>query len=169
MVFAAAVIFAVAARASTPVESPEFAAMAPRALAWAQQQAIDVLKSGAPVSPALARLAASVGVKHPESIRVLVVDRIPLPGEPMLRKAVGSVGIAQATLGGLTLGYAVMVRRGHEADVRLLSHEFRHVAQYESMGGIPPFLARHLQDLARFGYERAPFEVDARAHERGEG
>lgn len=37
--------------------------------------------------------------------------------------------------------------------------------QYEARGGIAPFLQQHLADLARFGYEDSPFEVDARAHE----
>jgi hypothetical protein len=65
----------------------------------------------------------------------------------------------------MTLGHAVFVRRGLERDARLLSHEFRHVAQYEEAGGIAGFLARHLVDLAADGYENSPYEVDARAHE----
>jgi hypothetical protein len=68
-------------------------------------------------------------------------------------------------MAGLTLGYVVFVRGGFEADIRLLSHEFRHVAQYEACGGIPNFLAAHLRHLVAFGYEDSPFEVDARAHE----
>ena len=65
---------------------------------------------------------------------------------------------------GLTLGYAVFVRRGHET-LRLLSHEFRHVYQYEQAGSIGAFLSVYLPQVVQFGYEQAPFEIDARAHQ----
>jgi len=74
--------------------------------------------------------------------------------------------LSQATASGMTLGHAIFVRRGEESDVRLMSHELRHVAQYEAAGGVAAFLAKHLADLAAHGYEDSPFEVDARAHER---
>ena len=90
----------------------------------------------------------------------------PLPDEPALKAAALQVGLSPASAAGMTIGYAVVVRRGYETSTRLLSHEFRHVAQYEASGGIRPFLAVHLADLAAFGYEDSPFEVDARAHER---
>jgi len=95
-----------------------------------------------------------------------VVDRIPLPDEPQLRAAALEVGLSPSSALGMTLGYTVMVVRGYEDNVRLLSHEFRHVAQYEASGGIRPFLGVHLADLVAFGYHDSPFEVDARAHER---
>jgi hypothetical protein len=96
---------------------------------------------------------------------VVVVDQFPLPDDALVRAAALRIGLARPTIAGLTLGHAVMVRRGFEDDARLLSHELRHVAQYEAAGGIPAFLAQHLHDLDRFGYEDSPFEVDARAHE----
>jgi hypothetical protein len=76
------------------------------------------------------------------------------------------MGLGEDNVTGLTLGYAIFVRRGHERDPRLLSHELRHVAQYEAAGGIAPFLAKHLVDLVQHGYDDSPYEVDARAHER---
>ena len=114
------------------------------------------------------------------AIRAFVIDRIDgktsggirklaqaeLPDEPVLRAAAQGVGLSQSWAAGLTLGHAVIVRRGFEREARLLSHEFRHVAQYESMGGIGPFLVSHLKSLVEHGYEDSPFERDARAHER---
>lgn len=49
---------------------------------------------------------------------------------------------------------------------RLLSHEYRHVHQYEAAGSIAAFLRRYLQQIAEVGYERAPYEIDARQWER---
>lgn len=140
--------------------------LAPRVVAWAQRMESDSVRAGLPLTPALQQLARDVGVRDVARVRVVRVDRVPMPEDAPLRAAALQVGLSQETASGITLGYAIYVRRGEESDVRLLSHELRHVAQYESAGGIPAFLVRHLQDLARVGYEDSPFEVDARAHER---
>jgi hypothetical protein len=139
--------------------------IAPRAIEWAQRMSEEGARSGAVLSPALMEIARKAGVQHPEKIRLVVVDQIPLPDEPTLKAAALKVGLSQSSAAGLTLGYAVVVRRGWEGDIRLLSHEFRHVSQYEACGGIQQFLSRHLANLVEFGYEDSPFEVDARAHE----
>ena len=52
-----------------------------------------------------------------------------------------------------------------DASLRELSHEFRHVYQYEAAGSIAAFLPVYLQQIVAFGYANAPFEADARAHE----
>ncbi|HET9652355.1 MAG TPA: hypothetical protein VFP36_09195 [Usitatibacter sp.] len=148
-----------------PNISAQLPALAPRAIAWAEQQSAMVAKSGVALTPAQQQLARRVGVREPQRIRLLVVDRFPLPEEAEVRAAAMRIGLARPTIIGLTLGHSVMVRRGYERDARLLSHELRHVSQYEARGGIAPFLAQHLKDLAQFGYEDSPFEVDARAHE----
>jgi hypothetical protein len=66
---------------------------------------------------------------------------------------------------GLTLGYAVFIRRGRETSVQLISHELRHVRQYEAAGSISSFLPIYLQSVIAYGYFDSPYEVDARAHE----
>ncbi len=65
---------------------------------------------------------------------------------------------------GLTLGHCIYICLGHNSN-RLLSHECRHVHQYEIAGSIATYLPNYLQQIVDFGYEDAPFEVDARAHE----
>ena len=153
-----------------PVKNPALAAqlsvMAPRVVAWAEKLSAEGRAHGIALTPEQQRIARESGVREPGRIRIRVVDRIPLPDDAELRAAALQVGLSQSTALGMTLGYAVVVVRGYEDNVRLLSHEFRHVAQYEACGGIAPFLAMHLADLAAFGYEDSPFEVDARAHER---
>jgi len=137
----------------------------PRVVAWAEEQSSRAIATGAPIPVDLARMATEVGVRVPGEIRLVVVDEIPLPDEPALKAAAGKVGLSQSWAAGLTLGYAVFVRKGYEKDPRILSHEFRHVAQYEACGGVGAFMALHLGHLAELGYEASPFEVDARAHE----
>jgi len=99
---------------------------------------------------------------------VQVVDALPLPEDQELRDIATQTGLLGPGMIGLTLGYAVFVCRGHDASVRLLSHEFRHVYQYEVLGSIKLFLPVYLQQIAQFGYGDAPLEVDARAHEKDE-
>jgi hypothetical protein len=84
---------------------------------------LDSLRSGAPLSSAVLRLARELGVRDAARVRIVVVDRVPLPEEGMLRAAALQVGLSQETASGMTLGYAIYARRGEEDDVRLLSHE----------------------------------------------
>jgi hypothetical protein len=141
-------------------------ALLPRAVAWAEAQARSALDAGAPPDAAAQALARSVGVTSPERIRVRVVDRIPLPDAVQLRAAALHAGLLAPDTLGLTLGYAVFVRSGHETSLRLLSHEFRHVYQYERAGSIASFLPTYLREIVTHGYAGSPSEIDARAHER---
>jgi len=138
----------------------------PRAIAWAERQEKRVLAEGTPLSAHWQALARSVGVQEPERIRVVVVDALPLPDDPDLQAFALQTGLLGPGMIGLTLGYAVFACRGHDASPRLLSHEFRHVHQYEVFGSIKQFLPVYLEQIAQFGYDDAPLEEDARANEK---
>jgi hypothetical protein len=125
-----------------------------------------ILANGVALKSQWVSLAQSVGVVRPEHIRVGIVQTLPLPDDPLLRAAAVQTGLLGPNMIGLTLGYAVLVRRGHQADPRLLSHEFRHVYQYEAAGSIASFLPIYLREIVVNGYDNAPSEIDARAHER---
>ena len=56
--------------------------------------------------------------------------------------------------------YGVIVRRDCTNSLRLLAHEFVHVAQYERLGR-EGFLQEYIQQIAVHGYLKAPFELDA--------
>jgi hypothetical protein len=66
---------------------------------------------------------------------------------------------------GITFGHGIYIREGTVSN-RLVSHELRHVHQYEAAGSIAAFLATYLQQIVTVGYDNAPLELDARAHER---
>jgi hypothetical protein len=59
-------------------------------------------------------------------------------------------------------GYGVTVRRDCANNLRLLAHEFVHVAQYERLGR-EGFLQQYIQQIAAHGYLDAPFELEAEA------
>lgn len=138
--------------------------LVPKVIAWAEFMAADIAKHGVPLNAAEIAIAHRLGVRLAESIRVVEVDIMPMPADPMLREAGSTLGMLGPGTAGLTLGYGVCVARGQRS-VRLLSHEFRHVFQYEAAGGIAAFMPTYLDQVVRHGYWDAPLERDARAHE----
>ena len=60
-----------------------------------------------------------------------------------------------ADTGGLTAGHGVIVRLDCTRNLRLLTHEFVHIAQYERLGR-EGFLQEYIQQLAAHGYPRMP-------------
>jgi hypothetical protein len=134
------------------------------AVAWAELQSRKVQQEGEALSVASLLLAKRVGVNQPHLIRVKIVDQLPLPTEPLLRQAALQTGLLGPGMVGLTLGHSILVVRGHLGP-RLLSHELRHVYQYEVHASIAGFLPVYLEQIATVGYHNAPFEADARAHE----
>ena len=137
----------------------------PKAIAWAEAQSSSIGQVGQPLNDFLLTVARSVGVMHPELIRVSEVPQLPLPEDPELRQAALATGLLGPNMVGMTFGYGIYVCHGH-GTTRLLSHEFRHACQYEQAGSIATFLPTYLQQIVTVGYLNAPFEVDARAHEK---
>ena len=109
-------------------------------------------------------IAKAVGVTHPEKIRISLVDSIPIPDDPVLRKVAIETELLGPDTAGLTLGYGIYLRADQNSD-QLLSHECRHVYQYETFGSIGAFMPIYLQQIVQYGYEEAPLEIDARQHE----
>jgi hypothetical protein len=65
---------------------------------------------------------------------------------------------------GMTFGHSIYIARGAES-VRLYSHEFRHVYQYETSGSLEAFMDEYLHQVLTFGYSKAPLELDAKEFE----
>ncbi len=136
----------------------------PRAIEWANARSSEILAGGKPLNESGLRLATAVGVSDATRIRVSTVSALPLPEDPDLRAVALETGLLGPNMIGLTLGYGIYVCDGHQ-DHRLISHECRHVHQYEAAGSIENFLPVYLQQIVVHGYHDAPFEVDAREHE----
>lgn len=136
----------------------------PSAIAWAEAEAKKAAQTGTALTADEEQIAREMGVQRPESVRVAMVDQLPQPQDPALSVAAQQTGLLGPGMAGLTLGYAVFICRGHKTR-RLLSHELRHVHQYEQHGSIAGFLPIYLKQIVEVGYADAPLEVDARAHE----
>lgn len=136
----------------------------PRAVEWAERHAAQIAASGEPLDELGLSLARRVGVLQAERVRILRVQSVALPGDPLLRQVALFTGFLGPDTLGLTLGHSIYLCRG-ERSARLVSHELRHVQQYERAGSIARYLPIYLRQIVEHGYEDAPFEVDARAHE----
>ena len=132
---------------------------------WERRPGACVFRSSTALTPIEFNLAQRVGVAHPEEVRILSVRRIPLPAHPRVKQLARQVGLLDADTGGLTAGYGVIVRRDCAKKLRLLAHEFVHVAQYERLGR-EGFLQEYIQQIAAHGYLNAPFELEAEAKSR---
>lgn len=139
----------------------------PKAISWAEAEAAQGAAVGRELIGRERDLAQKVGVAHPERIRVVTVAALPMPTDPPLRAAAEQTGFLDPRMVGLTLGHSVFICRGYDTP-RLLSHEFRHVYQYEQAGSIAAFLPGYLLQIVERGYAATTFETDARAHELDE-
>ena len=89
---------------------------------------------------------------------------MPAPEDPELKQVAGEQNLIGPNTAGLTLGYGIFIVQG-QLDVRLLSHECRHVYQVEVAGGLESFLAQvSSADCGSYSQPR-PFELDAKQHE----
>ncbi|MDG0024956.1 hypothetical protein [Trinickia sp. Y13] len=136
------------------------------AIMWAEEQERNALVVGSPLGPYEIADARAVGVRMPEKIRVVTAPSLPMPTDPWLRTVAQDTGLLGSHVLGLTLGYAIFLVEGRGSR-RLLTHECRHVHQYERSGSIKAFLPEYLRQIATIGYEAAPLELDALAHEIG--
>ena len=95
---------------------------------------------------------------------MLFVEYVPRPDDPDLKHALDEFQMLGVETSGVTFGYGIFIRSGCSNN-KLLSHEFRHVFQYEQAGSIAAFLSIYFQQILDFGYWHAPLEVDARKFE----
>jgi hypothetical protein len=136
----------------------------PLAIKWAEKHSDKIQIEGVPLTAEQIEVAKQVGVTNPEKIKILEVPKIPIPENEKLGKAATQIGFLSEDMKGLTLGHSIYICNGHST-TQTLSHEFRHVYQYEAFGSIPQFLVEYLKQIALVGYENSLLEQDARKHE----
>ena len=133
--------------------------IAPATARWAQDQERRILAEGKPLEADVLGFAAELEIEDPEGVRVLEVNPIPAPVPQPLLKLAESWGLPVFSPAGMTLGRGIYILEGHS---RVLRHELVHVAQYQRLGGIGPFMKRYLLECLTNGYFEAPLEAEAR-------
>ena len=136
--------------------------IAPATARWAADQERHILAEGKPLNHEALAFAHELEINAPESIRVLEVKCVPLPAPRPLVKLATRWGIPVFEPAGMALGRGIYLLDGHS---RILRHELVHVAQYQRLGGIEPFMRQYLTECLVHGYLDSPLEVEAQEKE----
>jgi hypothetical protein len=128
------------------IDQNDFGRLALLAYQWAKAQEAYILRHGAPLTAAQVSDARLAGVSAPELVRVLVVNRIPLPDVTELADAARSAQIITEASRGVAIGYGIIIRADSWRNRELLLHQLVHVAQCERSGGLETFVLEYLTD-----------------------
>ena len=139
----------------------QFEMLLPLAAAWATEQEQKILRDGVSLSAEEIADACAIGVKEPDRVRLLRIETIPRPSQPQLKAACDAIDFLTPATRGLTLGHGIFIRSDCWRDRLLIVHELAHIAQYERLGGILPFLRRYLFECLTVGYSASPLELEA--------
>jgi len=118
----------------------------PVAYEWARAQEDFVLARGVPLNARYTADAVRAGVQDCSRVRLLVVDRIPLPTHPDLAEAARRSGIVTEDTRCIGFGHALIVRVDAWGDRELIVHNLVHIAQCERSGGLEKWVSHYLCD-----------------------
>jgi len=133
----------------------------PLACTWVEKRFAETVATGRRLETRELEIALEVRVRHPECVRLSPVKTLPEPDNQLLQWAAREAELITPKTWGLTFFYGVVMLPGSVSNCAHLAHELHHVAQYESLGSIDLFLKVYLAQIAHFGYDQCPFEVDA--------
>jgi hypothetical protein len=128
------------------IDQETFEQLLPVAYQWVKAQEELVLTHGTPLSPQQMADARLAGVRDIERVRVMVVDRIPLPEDGELAEATRRTRIITEDTRCVGFGHAVIIRVEAWGDRELLLHNLVHVAQCERSGGLEEWIRHYLID-----------------------
>ena len=145
------------------IDQERFDRLAQLAFQWAKKQEDFILEHGVPLAPRQIADASRCGVHDCARVRVLVVDRIPLPDDAELAEAARRSQIVTEASRGITVGHGIIIRADSWQNRELLLHLLVHVAQCERSGGLEPYLTEYLCDRRTSSdFSPGAFEDEAR-------
>jgi hypothetical protein len=150
------------------IDQDTFEHLLPFAYQWAKATEELTLACGAPLSSRHMADARLAGVQDCSKIRVLVVDRIPMPENRELAEAARHTGIITDDTRCVGFGHAVIIRADSWGDRELLLHNLVHIAQCERSGGLEPWVRQYIgnrRDCAHFTIGSLEEEARRRARE----
>lgn len=146
------------------IDQKDFDRLAPMASHWATAQETYILRHGVPLTGTQLADARRAGVQDPARVRVLVVDRIPLPEDKELANAARQAQIITDASRGMAIGYGIVIRADSWKNRELLLHQLVHVAQCERSGGLECFVSEYLVDRrGSRDFSVGPLENEARS------
>ncbi|QGX61890.1 hypothetical protein [Alteromonas mediterranea] len=135
----------------------------PQYIEWAHETDKKGFEIGKPLNEEELALAAEIGIKYPEKVRTVYVDEVPFPYENFALKVFGeAVGLVGEGIinNAQVFGYSIYARKDFVLNRPKLAHELVHVLQIER-ASLDEVVTQHFFDMAEFGYDQAPLEVEA--------
>ena len=128
------------------IDQKDFERLAPLACQWAKAQEAYILKHGVPLTREQVADAQRAGVENTARVRVLLVDRIPMPDDKELADAARRAQIITDSSQAVAIGHGIIVRADSWQNRELLLHQLVHIAQCERSGGLESFVSEYLMD-----------------------
>jgi len=128
------------------MDQKDFERLASLASQWAKSQEAYILKHGVPLTRDQVVDARRAGVENTARVRVLLVDRIPMPDDKELADAARRTQIITDSSKAVAIGHGIIVRADSWQSRELLLHQLVHVAQCERSGGLESFVSEYLMD-----------------------
>lgn len=128
------------------IDQKDFERLAPLASQWAKRQETYILQHGVPLNRDQVADARRAGVENTARVRVLLVDRIPLPEDKELADAARRAQIITDSSKAVAIGHGIIVRADSWQNRELLLHQLVHIAQCERSGGLESFVNEYLMD-----------------------
>ncbi|TMP39332.1 hypothetical protein [Pseudoalteromonas rubra] len=135
----------------------------PQYISWAEETDKQGHQIGKPLDSKHLAIAKEIGIQSPEKVRIVYVDEVPFPHDNLALKALGeALGFVGEGIinNAQVFGYSIYVRHGFELTTPKLAHELVHVLQIER-SGLQAIVTQHFSDLAEYGYDNSPLEVEA--------
>ena len=128
---------------------------------WANRVREDLPPEARRLRPNEQTVAEAAGVTHVSDVRIVIVDGMPRPDDPLLAALCDRYGFLGERTLGLTLGHAIFLTPQVAENVEILAHECCHVAQVEQFGSVRSFVRQYIKELIEYGYAFAPLELEA--------
>jgi hypothetical protein len=145
------------------IDQQTFEDLLPLACQWVKAQEEFILARGSPLGPQHKADARLAGIRDFERVRVLIVDRIPLPEGGELAKVARRAQIITPDTRCVGFGHAVIIRADSWGDRELLLHNLVHIAQCERSGGLEQWVRQYLGDRQTCAeFTVGPLEEEAR-------
>ncbi|MEM7372152.1 MAG: hypothetical protein AAF587_26275 [Bacteroidota bacterium] len=144
----------------------QFDILLPMVTHWVEEQERMIEQEGVPLSMDQQLDAYEIGIKQIDRVRLMKVERIPLPTHPVLKAGLKLTNLISPHTVGISFRYGIYIRSDCWNQRRLVVHEMTHTMQYERFGGIEEFLRAYLHECLTTGYPYGPLEQEAVAMEQ---
>jgi len=131
-------------------------ALVPLAMKWYGDVEESLYQKGRSLTEAEKKQAIELGVRNPQRIRVVILEKFPEPNNQIVNNHFE---------GARTMGNIILIKPQHKDNSVILCHELVHIAQIDRMG-LKQFLQRYALEREVLGYSRSLLENEAYAKQQ---